>query len=466
MSKKLRNVIIIVVVVAAIAGGYYIVQQRNAATQASEDSQVVLATVERGSVEAVVVATGSLAPERSESITFSTSGTVASVLIEDGAFVTEGQVLATLDDSTLELNLASARVALSSAEAQLARTIEGASDDSITAAQASLAAAQATLNALYEGPTDEQIHSAELQIDQAKNSLWAAQAARDAAAGNPLASSSSIDQAEAQVLNAEVGVELAQLQYDQLFTEPNETTIKSAELQVAQARANLSSLLSSPSAEEIQIAEASVEQARISVQLLENQLDDLELTAAFDGYVEGWDVNVSDLVTPSVPLATLIDNSAYHINVYIDESEIGQIDAGQNANIEVDSFSGQIIKGIVESIDLVGTSAQGIVTYGVRVNLESTDLALRPQLTSSVYIITSTKDDVLLVSNRALRRDSDGKYVEVLGTTSVDAIYLETGLVGDDYTEIISGLDEGDEYIVSRPESFTFEGPFGVINVN
>ena len=94
----------------------------------------------------------------------------------------------------------------------------------------------------------------------------------------------------------------------------------------------------------------------------------------------------------------------------------------------------------------------------MRIDIEGADLPLKPLMTAAVDVVVEKKEDVLLVRNRALRRDEEGKYVEVLKKNVLMRVAIETGISDDERTEIISGLEEGQEVIVSRPQENVFGG--------
>lgn len=422
------------------------------------------APVVRDSIESLISATGSIAVERTESIAFATSGKVLQVLVKEGDTVQAGQMLARLDSEDLELNLKQAQSSLRSSDAQLARALKVASETDIAAARAALESAKASLRDLEKGPSTRDKELARLAIDQAKNSLWGAQGSRDAIVGSRISSGGQRDQAEAQVLNAEVGIKIAETQYGQLFELPKESAIASAKAQIAQAEANLAKLLDMPSPEDVTVAEAQVEQARVGVEIAQKRLDDDDVTlkAPFSGQLTSWDVYVDDTVAPGTPVGTLVDTSRYHISVSIDETEIGQVEMGQNVRITLDAFPEEELGGHVSKIDLVGSNAQGIVTYGVEIELSPTELAIKPLMTAAIDIVVEELADVLVVPNRALRRDKQGKYVEILRNNVPTRVDIETGVYNEEYTQIISGLEEGQEIIVGRPRTSIFGGgPFG-----
>ncbi|MBM3188619.1 MAG: efflux RND transporter periplasmic adaptor subunit [Chloroflexi bacterium] len=458
----MRRLLSIAFVVAAIGGTWWLyTYQQSITAEPARPENVVTEQVIRGPIEGVVSATGSLLAERQAVLSAPSGGKVVAVYVAERSLVAQGELLYRLDSESLELNLAQAEAALQVAEAQLARSTKRTRDEEIAAAQAALASAHANLRDLRAGASERDIELARLAVDQAKNSLWGAQANRDAVAGNRLAAGAQKDQAEAQVLNAEVAVQIAQLRYEQMLEPPKDSALASAQAQVAQAGASLMRLAAVPEAEDVALAQAQVEQARASVDIARARLDDVEYRAPFTGTLATWNVHGGDTLVPGAALGTLVDNSRYHINVYIDEIEIARLKVGQTAHITLDAFPDRDVEGRVASIDLVGNNTQGIVTYGVRIDLGNPAADVRPLMTTAVEIVVERKDDALLVPNRALRRDREGIYVEVLRNNVPTRAAVETGIRGEEYSEVLSGLEEGQEVIISRPQGSIFSGAFG-----
>jgi len=458
----MRRIIAVLLVIAVIGGSWYLYQQRLRPSEPATPAGIVTAKVERSSIESTVSATGSVSAERVANLIAPGSGTVAEVLIEEGDRVTAGQVVARLDTSDLELGVKQAQAQLQVSQASLARAKQAPSAGEIEAAKAALASAQANLANLKKGPSARDKELAQLAIDQAKNSLWGAQGNRDALKGNPLASGGAKTQADAQVANAELAVKQAEFNYQKLFEPVPASQIAAAEAQIAQAESTLARLLASPSPEDIGVAEAQVAQAQVAVEIAQKRIFDAALKAPFSGQVTALKIHAGDVVMTSAPVATLLDDSRYHINVDIDETEISQVKVGQMVKIALDAFPDEDLEGAVVRIDPVGTSAQGIVNYSVRVDLPATELPVRSLMTASIRIVVAEKQDVLVAPNRALRRDSGGRYVEVLRLGLPTKEYVTTGASNEDVTEIVSGLEEGQEVIISRPRTNPMAaGPFG-----
>jgi HlyD family secretion protein len=453
---------LIIVGVLVVLGASWLIYSRNAGTPRTTlaPEGYVMAAVATAPVEAFTSATGSLAAARVQPLTFRMAGKVSEVLVAEGDRVIQGQVLAVLDTDDLQQSVRQAKAQMQVNEASLERARKMASAEEIAAAEAALQAAEANLEDLKRGPSARDIELARLSIDQAKNSLWGAQGNRDAIAGNPMSGGGAKTQAEAQVANAELAVKTAELNYAKLFEPPKESAIRSAESQIVQAESNLARLKALPSAEDIRVAEAQLASTHLNVEIAEARLKDSTLLAPFGGQLATWKLYVGDNVTLAGSVGTLVDTSSYRIELSIDETEVGKLSVGQKATITLDAFPNQELEGRVASTSLLGTLTQGIVTYGVTVELAPTQLPIKPLMTAVVDIVVASKERALVVPNRALRRDREGIYVEILENNLPTRVGVTTGLAGKEVTEIIDGLTEGQQVIVGRPRESIFSGGF------
>jgi RND family efflux transporter MFP subunit len=366
--------------------------------------------------------------------------------------------LARLDSRQLELSTAQAEATLRISEAGLAQALAGPDQADIAAAEAAVESAQASLERLLSGPTAYDLRSAKLSVDAARNQLWSAQAQRDSTRGNPLSTQAAVDAAEAQVLVAEVNVEQAILAQERLGEPANEADVALARSQLAQAEAQLQRLRQMPTEEELAIAEAQVAQSRAALAQSKLRIDDAVLTAPFAGTVLATNGSVGELVGAAVPVVVLADLESYHVESSIDETDIGRVQLQQDADIVLDAFPDVTVRGRVTHIEPLGQSTQGVVSYGVLVQVLTTEVPLRPNMTAIVDIVVDRKEGVLVVPNRAIRRETSGRrYVELLNGQDVEQRYVTTGLSNDLVTEIVSGLNEGEEVIVSAPRESVLE---------
>lgn len=457
----MRRVIAIVVALVVVIGLIFAAWRALPSRGVASDSGIETVPVERSSIMAAVSATGSIVAKAQVTLNFKSAGRVAEVRVEKGDLVEAGEVLAKLEAADLELQVAQAEAALAMNEAKLEQTKAGATASELAAAEANLASARADYEKIKAGPTQEEIIMAKADLERAEAALKQAQAAYDNVAWSPdiaaLPQSVALEQATTDYQRA-----LAN--YNLTVGHPTESELESAEAQLAQAQSQLDKLRNSPTAEELAIAQAQVDQARASLAEAKLRLAEATIVAPFAGTVASVGGEVGELVSSATPMIVLVDLSRFHIDVSIDETDIGQVQVGQPVSITLDAFPGQGLSGQVTRIDPLGTVTQGVVNYVVTIDIAPTDVPLKPDMTANADIVVAKKEGVLVVPNRAIRRDREGKYVEVLVNGQPQRVYITTGLSDGKFTEVVAGLEEGAPVITSAPRRDIFEemgGPFG-----
>jgi len=141
----------------------------------------------------------------------------------------------------------------------------------------------------------------------------------------------------------------------------------------------------------------------------------------------------------------------YEITVDIPETDVSKLKLNDLASINLDAFGEEIkFTGKIISIDPASTDVQDVVYYKVRVGLDDTEKPIKPGMTANVTITTASVEDALIVPTRAVRTNTDGKYVRVLVNGQETEKSVQVGVKGDDgKTQILSGLNEGEEIIVN-----------------
>jgi multidrug efflux pump subunit AcrA (membrane-fusion protein) len=122
------------------------------------------------------------------------------------------------------------------------------------------------------------------------------------------------------------------------------------------------------------------------------------------------------------------------------------------------SLDGWQTDGKVSYIAPAADNSNGVVTYAVRVSFPDNDPKVKVGMTADLDIVTARKDDVLLVPNTALLPKGAGRVVQVPMTdaqgrpTTPREVEVTTGLSDGTMTEILSGLNEGDQ-VIALPDS-------------
>lgn len=154
------------------------------------------------------------------------------------------------------------------------------------------------------------------------------------------------------------------------------------------------------------------------------------------------------------------------ISVSVDESEILSVSVGQSAEVTIDSIDGESFTGTVTEIDRAGTSSSGVTTYTAVISIEKTD-AMLAGMSASATIKIDGVENALLIPVDALNRTSSGYYVhtecdEESGTLG-GMVEVTAGISNSVYAEITSGLSEGDTvyYTEKEDSAFSFAMPGG-----
>ena len=442
-----RAVIIAAILVAAGVVGYWFLQQGAVQTGATaEDLETV--RVERGNIEATVDATGSVEPAAQVTLSFRTGGILSSLPVSEGDEVREGEILAEVNTSELSLGVTQAQLALTSAEASQAKLLSGADADAMAAARANLASAEAALTRLRNGPTQDQITVAKADLRRAEIALQEAQERYDQYAW--VGGIGALPQSVA-LQQATINYEQALAAYNIAMQGPTDSELQAAEAAVAQARSQLSSLVDGASAEDLTMAQVAVDQARASLELAQLQLEGATITAPFNGVLAFVGAEVNEQVAPGSPMIILIDPSGFHVEVSVDEIDVGQVELEQEARITLDAYPDEELQGRVEYISPVATEDLGTVSYLVRVCFDPTQAPLRSGMTANITIVTERRENVLLMPSRAISADRETGlfYVERLKDDGeIERVEVEIGIQDTTYTEVLRGMEDGDQLVI------------------
>ncbi len=501
MKRMVVILLILAVMIGITVAGYQFLNPEP--YDISKDPDVEVIEIQRDTILATIIATGRIEPKAEVSVEFETNSVVAQVLVERGQLVTAGTELARLETAELELavkraqveldrakaqldqlyrpalaeEVASARSAVASARVSLDQVRAGPRPDEIASAQAAVKSAQANLQRVLDGPSEDDITVAAANLRRAQVALQDAQWAYDQVSYRgdigALPQSAQLEQAtidyETALANYNLAVqgpkqadiEAARSQLAQaesglarLLQSPTESEIAAAEAQLAQAEANLARLLEGPAEAEVAAAQAAVDAAQIGLEQAELNLAKAVLVAPIDGVVT--EVNIEVGERPAAQAAMIItDMSAYHINVDVDEIDIGRVARGQKVSVSVDAIPDETFEGHVATISPgpAQGDTSGIVAYEVRVDLDSEDARLLPGMTADATIETQRLASEVVVPNRAVSIDrSSGEpvaYVEKIDDQgNPRRVEVELGLRNETVSQVLSGLEDGDRIVI------------------
>ena len=357
-----------------------------------------IATVERGDLARVVVATGKIQPLSKAEIKSKASGIVKKIYVDYGDRVKAGQILAELDKIQLEAvvresraNLEAATAAKESAQASLERNKVDAEGPDVPFLKLNMARAEQML----------------------KDGVMSKSVVEDAQKNYQLA------------LNKQM----------------------SAQRNLAVSRA------------EIAKAEAQQAQAQAS---LDNALEDLRnstIVSPIDGLVLSRDVNVGDAVSSililgsqATPIMTLGDVSEVYVQGKVDEADIGKVYLNQPARIVVESFKEKKFEGKVTKISPQGKEKDNVTTFEVRVSISNPGGQLKANMSANAEILLEEKKNVLMAPEAAMIYDKDrSAQIEIpdaKGPNGKKKLSVKLGISNGVKTEILSGLNEKQKVVL------------------
>jgi multidrug efflux pump subunit AcrA (membrane-fusion protein) len=148
----------------------------------------------------------------------------------------------------------------------------------------------------------------------------------------------------------------------------------------------------------------------------------------------------------------MISNDGFGVEVDLPEIDSIKVRSGNPVAIELEAVPGELFEGVIASVNRTETIIDGVSVYEARIAFtDSDDERIVSGMTADVAITTDTREDVLVLPARAIRYRVDGSTYVLVGTDAKDPqeVDVVTGLRGSDgYTEILGGLNEGDNVIV------------------
>jgi HlyD family secretion protein len=443
-----RTLITLIILVILGTAGIWAYQRFFAPT--AEESQVEREEylVETGTLLARVNATGTILPKVQTTLSFKSPGRVAELPVKEEQAVSQGDTLARLETTDLEFAVTQAELALAMAQAQLLRLQQPPAQYDIAAAEAALESAEASYQRLLAGPSKEEIRVARSNLDQAKAALDQAQAAYNQVADRP--DIALLPQA-LQLEQATIVYRAAQASFDLSQRRPSEAELAAARSAIVQAEAALARLQEGVSDEDLLVAQLQVEQAQLSLDQARHQLEGTILTAPHDGTITVVGVKEGEL-SGGQPAFVLTDLSEYHIDVNVDEIDIGRVAPGQPVTVTLEALPDETLTGQVDKIAETAQLDSGVVTYKVTIRLQPTDAPLRVGMTSNVDIVTERRENALLVPNRFITvdRTTGQAFVDIFVGGEIRPTEIQIGLRDETFSEVLAGLEEGDLVVLVK----------------
>jgi len=343
--------------------------------------------------ENVIVAEGRLEPVNYVDIACNANGTVSEVLVSEGEQVTEGQVIARLENSEAkQAEVANAEEAFLQAQ-QAFDSAEAAALGKLAEANEAVRKAQYDLD-VFDIPSDlrdmgttEALTFTAASLEEARDDFGPyryleEQLARQLARENP--NKDQVYRSTAKIYKKRLDDAWADYNRAIKWT-TLEASLESAKAELTQAQKEYDMLSSGSNGDDKALAEAQFEAARANLEAARAALADVELLAPFDGTVAGLKVKSGESVSPGQVAVSVADFSGWIVKTTdLTELDVVKLSEGQAVSVTLDAIPDAALAGVVQTIGQNYAEQQGDVVYEVTVELTNALPTMRWGMTAVV----------------------------------------------------------------------------------
>jgi len=407
----------------------------NVSTQNQETIPVTVTKAEARQVPTVIQATGSLVAEETSDIAPKVAGKVVNVSANVGQFVSQGAVIAKIDDKDARLRLAEAK-------ASVTQAIAG-----VRQAEARLGLAP---NGSFNASSIPEVRAAASNVEQTQAELRQAEVNLRQAEVNEKRFRELVETGDRSVM-----------EYEQYRTarDAARTARDTAQARVNTAKQNLETAINTArqNNQAIKSAQANVEAARTQVATAEQAVADTVVRAPFGGYISARPVAVGEYVTSATSVATLVRTNPIKVEIQVAEADVPFIGIGRGVTIQVDAYKDRSFGGVVTAVNpsIDPTSRSAIV----EAQIENNDNALRAGMFATVKITREGGTLGVFVPKEAVLNDqatqSQRVFVIVEGVAKLRTVQVGTEESGS--IQILNGV-AADETVATSNLPQLYEG--------
>lgn len=507
-KKKIIAIVVIIVIIAAAVKSCGLGKKT-----AENTSTYTFDTAVRTSIIESLSGTGTLEPADKYTVTTLLKGDILTDSFEEGDIVEADQVLYQIDSSDMQTTIERAEISAKSAQRSYETAVKdldnlnvktkvgGVVTDVLVEVGDQVSAGQeiakvrdsATMTIELPFPADEADtfyigQSAQVTLygsfETLSGKVESISGASEVQAGNKIVKNVTISVenpgaiSEEQIATAEVGTsgstQSGKFKYNENRSVNAEVSgevvaIVNDEGSEVSSGSTIIRLESDNVTNSVQSASDSVKDAQLSLENQYETLEDYTIKSPIKGTVIEKKKKAGDTIDSNAELCTIYDLSYLKMTMNIDELDISKVKVGQEVTVTADAVQGQTFKGKVTKINMAGTTTNGVTTYPIEVQIEDTE-GLLPGMNVSTEIIVNQVEDVVAIPVGAVVRGD--KVLVKTGNTSTDDptvpagyeyVNVETGVSNDQYVEIKSGINEGDEiaYIFSASANMDMYGGYG-----
>lgn len=362
---------------------------------------VDVAAAQRRAIATYVTLDGQIAPLEESTLSFQQSGPIAQVYVNQGDRVSAGELLASIDDSTLRAQLAQAQATIAQMAAQAQSSslnvpiTKTQTSSAVAAAKAALANAQLTYN------QDRQLYS------------------------QGYVSTSALELARAQYVAAQTQYQTALANQGSTQVQTSNAAAARAALQAAQANANT----------------------------LRTEIGQTRLYAPFNGVVTARLADPGTMASPGTAVLKVSKVNPVWVNVNVSDSDLAYVHAGTAVRFTTGELAGRTFTGRIHTINAVPT--QGTLSYQAQILEPNPGAVLRGGMLVSVVIPKQRHNNAIVVPRAAIAQNDTGSSVYIIGPGhKALQVPVRIGLQTDTLSEVYSSrVHAGTLVITTRPDA-------------
>lgn len=362
---------------------------------------VDVATAQRRDIATYISLDGQIAPLQQSTLSFQQSGPLTAVYVNVGDHVSQGQVLAKIDDSTL-------RAQLAQAEAQ--------------AAQQSASATGAQVG---------------LPVQQQQNAA-------------------AVTTAQAALNNAKLVYEQNQQLFKQGYVSQSQLeSSRSAYVQAQNAYQNAHIGLANDtvSAQNVKAAQAGAAAAAASANTLRTQIGQTTLYAPYSGVITQRMMDPGAFASPQSPVLAISRVDTVWVNINVPDEDLAYVKPGTGVRFTSSSLPGKTFSANVSTVNAVPT--QGTLSYLARIVMQNPADLLRGGMLVTATITKEARNNAIVVPRTAVAQTENGNAVYVVGADNkAKEVPVRLGIQTDTLSEVISSqVQPGTKVITTRPDA-------------
>lgn len=338
---------------------------------------------------------------RQVELPFNNSERIAAVLVQEGDRIRQGQVLARLDISRLEPQVAQAEAQAAAQRQVVERLRHGSRPEEIAQARAQAEAQRQVVERLRHGSRPEEIAQARANSASAQAEATNARRQYERLKGllerpaRGAVSQQDVENARAALDVAEARLMVTQKVLALAVAGPRQEEIAEAEARLVATQKALALVVAGPRQEEIAEAEARLRAVEAQLALLRQQLADAQLVAPLDAIVRTRIMEPGEMASPQKPVFSLAITDPKWVRAYVSEPDLGKLQSGMAASVAVDSFATRRFDGWIGFISPVAEFTPKAVqtadlrtslVYEVRVFVHDPSDDLRLGMPATVYL--------------------------------------------------------------------------------